>query len=74
MNGNEVLLVEAQKLWTKYFSDLDPWNSWCLLTNKDVVPQIKPLTDIVNSLFWPPYAVSALTKNVSLAELVVGKF
>ena len=57
-------LVEAQKRWTNYFYDLDPWNLWHFLTNKDVVSQSKALPDIVNSLFWPPYVVSYLTSKI----------
>ena len=74
INGNELPLVEAQKRWTKYFSDLDPWNSWRFLTNKDVVSQSIPLPDILNSLFRQPYAVLALTSKFSSAALVVGQF
>ena len=57
----------------KYFSDLYPWNSWHFLTNKDVVSRSRPLPDILNSLFRPQYAVSALTSKFSSAALVVGK-
>ena len=60
-------LVEAKKLWTKYFSGLDPWNSRFFLTNKDVVSQSRPLPDIVNKLFWPTYTVSALISKCSSA-------
>ena len=64
-------LVEAQKILTKYFSDFDPWNLWRFLTNKDIFLQSRPLTDIVNSIFRPPYAVSALNSKFSSASIVV---
>ena len=44
-----------------------------VLMNKDVVSQSIQLPDIVNSLFWPPYTVSALTSTFSLAALLVEK-
>ena len=72
-NGNEVRLVEAQKCLTKYFSDLDSWNSWRFVTNKYAVSQSRQLPDILNSLFWPSYAVLVPTSKFSSEKLVVGK-
>ena len=58
----------------KVFLWLGPVKIMTFLTNKDVVLKSRPLSDIVNPLFRPPYAVSSLTLKFSSAALVLGKF